>query len=321
MLGGSEAISLTTALESPLEIGILESLDIDSICCSILRLSGFSYIEPTKFKDAFDVWTQERIFAVHVLVLALSDIAPLDPEPPPAIFGSPKRLTDWVSRHDCIRQTKILDQQIIEEELRLEGINLLSKYRREYKAFIRSFDLRHYPIKRYKINNIQTKKQTVKYRKLRYKYDQLVCQLNLKKSEKDLHNTAIDWFTSELPSVEMWCHLASIDILRCYEGVQRRIQTVNRSSIKIQAIIKELRKPKKIMERPRIHSNEILFSINNHRRDKAIKLFEQFPRDDIEIKSPVDRYFVKNIEHIILSNGIIGQRQLIKLETILAKTR
>lgn len=299
---------------SEVETALSEGLDVKSIVAQILTLSGHKYRPITEFRDILEIWTPERAFATYVLAQALKDIEPLAAEVPDNILGSPKRLTSWFEHEKRQRTKRIVVQQFREQEFRHQELELGRNYRHDLRICYAG-------IKAKRVRKFQLIRQEPQFRRLQNRYRKLYSTLNTRK-ESDTIGAAIRWFENERAAVRMWCDLACVDLLRCYIGVQRRLALIGRCSIPIQKIIKQLRSQpvhaKSKEGRIANLENKVWtpFELSAKRRNRAIDLIRQLPRDEQDIPSSADREFLHRLHETVVAAGNISPKHLSRLQGI-----
>lgn len=198
---------------------ILGEIDPKQATSSLLRLSGYGYYPYWQFQDAFEDMSTERMFALFVLASALDDIDPLDTKPPPD--WHPSKIAALFRAQDRERIRRIVRQQKLEADHRAEGRSILSEYHSRMRALGIS--------------------ATAARAKVRY-----VCrrkwQTFLRRVEdKDLTNTSLKWFVTDRKMVEFWCHMADVNLERCYLAAERRLLSLGRCSPELRKIVTALR--------------------------------------------------------------------------------
>jgi hypothetical protein len=212
---------------------IFGDLDAKQVSSRLLRLSGYGYYPYWQFQDAFEDLGTERVFALLVLASALDDIDPIDTKPP--LGWHPSQIAALFRAQDKQRTRRILKLQKIESKHLAEGRALVREYRTKLKEWHRAKRERTF------VATFKHNRSTRTIERIRYAYKKRLDSFRKRVEDEDLTNAAIDWFVNEQGMVRFWCHMADVNIERCYLAAERRLLALGRCSPTLHRITTELR--------------------------------------------------------------------------------
>lgn len=110
---------------------------------------------------------------------------------------------------------------------------------REYRSTLR----RWHEAKRSRtfVSTFRHNQATRSVERIRYTYKKKWESYLKKCEDEDLTNSAIQWFVGEQGMVRFWCHLADVNVERCYLAAERRLLALGRCSPALHKITTELR--------------------------------------------------------------------------------
>lgn len=197
------------------------AMDNESIGKELLRLGGVDFYAVPVYQDAFECMTPERLLGLYVLAQTLNDIEPLDDELSGHNLGGMKRDAYLRAR----REHRIAHHQKVEQELRMEGREILSQYRK----------LRRAPAAK-REGNTNTK--------LRGLYERKVARFKARREDLDTCNTALEYVLRDRADIRLWCDVADVNVERFYRAVERRLLLKGRCSIELRGLLEEFRQGK-----------------------------------------------------------------------------
>lgn len=212
---------------------VFGELDAKQVSSRLLRLSGYGYYPYWQFQDAFEDLGTERVFALLVLASALDDIDPIDTKPP--MGWHPAQIAALFRAQDKQRTRRILRLQEIEARHLAEGRAIVREFREAMRLRRRAEENK--TIKATYGGNSDT--HTIV--KIRYRYKKKLESFKARVEDEDLTNAAIDWFVREQGMVKFWCHMADVNVERCYLAAERRLLALGRCSPALHKITTELR--------------------------------------------------------------------------------